>query len=130
MTKNLLGIDYGRRKVGVSLATSPIVEPLTVLHYKDRCDLMIDLLKIIEKHKIDEIVIGISEGDIATETKKFGDQLLSKFGLPVHYSDETLSSQDAQFLSIQAGKSRKKRKEMEDAYAATIMLQGWIDNRK
>lgn len=129
MMKNLLGIDYGRSKVGVSVAASGLAEPLMVIRYKDRSKLMVHLIKIIEKYQIDELVIGISEGKMAAETKEFGDQLLGKFGLPVHFVDETLSSQDAQILALQAGKGRKDRAAMEDAYAATIILQQFIDNR-
>lgn len=127
--KNLLGIDYGRSKIGISLASGQLADPLQVIHYKEEKDLMVKLLALIEKYKIDEMVVGISEGVMANQSKEFGDKLLGKFGLPVHYGDETLSSQDAQALAIKAGKSRKTRAEMEDAYAATIMLQNYIDNR-
>lgn len=129
MTKNLLGIDYGRKKVGISIASSSLAEPLQVVRYKSISDLLLEILRIIEKYKIDEIVVGLSEGEMAAEAKEFGKSLNAKFGLPVEFSDETLTTSDAQSLSIKAGKSRKTRSEMEDAYAAALMLQGFIDNR-
>ena len=49
-------------------------------------------------------------------------------GGPVETFDETLSTHDARRVSIEEGMKRKKRKGMEDAYAATIMLQGYLDS--
>jgi len=49
-------------------------------------------------------------------------------GGPVETFDETLSTYNAQRASIEAGMKRKKRKDMEDAYAATLILQGYLDS--
>ena len=51
------------------------------------------------------------------------------FGFGVVFSDETLSSHDAIEMSVASGMGRKKRKEMEDAFAASIMLQNYIDSK-
>ena len=42
--------------------------------------------------------------------------------------DETLTTKEAQRLSLEAGLPRKKRRGMEDAFAATLMLQSYLDN--
>jgi putative Holliday junction resolvase len=47
--------------------------------------------------------------------------------IPVVTFDETLSTKEAQILSKEAGIGQKKRHQMEDAYAATIMLQNFLD---
>ena len=66
--------------------------------------------------------MGISEGEMGEESKKFA----KNFNAEVF--DETLSSHDAQEMSIASHMGRKKRKEMEDAFAASIMLQSYIDH--
>lgn len=124
----ILGIDYGRSKVGLALADGPLAEPLKVIRYKYG-DLLIDeIKKIIEKEEIEKVVVGVSEGEMGEESKNFA---LAISHLPLAISvetfDETLTSHDAQTLSIEAGIGRKKRKEMEDAYAAAIMLQNYLN---
>lgn len=125
----ILGIDYGRKKIGLALAESAsfLAAPFGVLKVTSNEEAISKLVKVIEVEEIDEIVIGVSEGEMAQEAKDFGGKLQEVIPLPIHFSDETLSSQEAESLSISAGIKRKKRKEMEDAYAATILLQNHLD---
>lgn len=120
MTK-ILGIDYGRSKVGLAIADGTLAEPLKVIRYKDKNILLSEIKKIIENEEIEKVVVGVSEGEMGEESKEFA----REFNAETY--DETLTSQDAQFLSREAGINRKKRHEMEDAYAATIMLQNYLD---
>lgn len=118
----LLGIDYGRRKIGLAVSNGKLAEPFQVIRYKDYDKMIAHIQRIIEKQKIEKIVVGVSEGEMAEESRSFA----KKFEAETF--DETLSSHDAQIMSIQSGMGRKKRREMEDAFAASIMLQSYIDN--
>ncbi len=69
----------------------------------------------------------MSEGTMAEKTKEFASELKKEVNTPLEFFDETLSTQDAQHLSRQAGIKRSKRKEMEDAMAACVMLQSYLD---
>lgn len=125
----LLGLDYGRKKIGVAISFGKLSEPLQVIRYKDYSKMIDHIKRIIERQKIEKIVVGVSEGEMAEESKKFASQFTvhgSQF--IVELFDETLSSHDAIELSIASHMSRKKRKEMEDAFAASIMLQNYIDS--
>jgi putative Holliday junction resolvase len=117
-----LGIDYGRSKIGVALGVNSFAEPLKVIRVDSFEDAVSKVRKEIEIEKPSRVVVGISEGEMAEESKKFAEKLGA-----VTF-DETLTSKDAQKLSIEAGISRTKRHQMEDAYAATIMLQGYLDS--
>ena len=64
---------------------------------------------------------------MAKETRMFGKRLKDKANLPVIYQDETLSTHDAQDLSIKAGIKRKKRRSLEDAFSAAIILQSYME---
>ena len=123
-----LGIDYGRSKVGLALAEGPLAEPWKVIRESDKNLLINDIKKIIETEKIEKVVVGVSEGEMAAETRDFRKRLEKEINIPVEEFDETLTSQDAQNLSIEAGINRKKRREMEDAYAAAIILQNYLDS--
>ncbi len=125
----ILGIDYGRRKIGIALGDGRLVEGLTVVRYEDEKKALEKIVKIIKKEKVNEIVVGVSEGQIGEESRKFGEKLGKKVNLPVHFQDETLTTRDAQALSIIAGIKRKKRRALEDAYSAALILQNYLDLR-
>lgn len=125
----ILGIDYGLVKVGLAIAEGPLAEPLQVIRYEDIKELVGRLQIEIEKHKIEKIVIGVSEGVIAKESKRLASLIINHKSLIIDFSDETLSTHEAQELAKQSGMTRKKRRGMEDAFAATIMLQNYLDSQ-
>lgn len=125
---NLLGIDFGLKKVGLSLAVSQLADPLKVIRYLDLNNLINQIVAVIESNGIKKVIIGISEGKMAHETKLFAERLKGSTNVPIELFDETLSTQEAQRLAIESGIKQTKRKEMEDAMAASVMLQNYIDS--
>jgi len=123
----ILGIDYGRSKIGLAVADGPLSEPLKVMRYKDTTIVAEQIKKIITENAIEKVIVGVSEGEMGKESKNFSLNFGKMLGIPVETFDETLSTQEAQILSREAGIHQKKRHEMEDAYAATIMLQNYLD---
>ncbi len=123
----ILGIDYGKKKIGLALATSKIAEPFMVLRVKSFQEGIDRVVDVVEYERIEKIVIGISEGKMAEETRAFGKRIEEQSDKQIVYQDETLSTQKAQELSIEAGIGRKKRKSLEDAYSAAIILQAYLD---
>ena len=123
MIMKILGIDYGRKKIGLALGVGSLAEPMKVIRYSDTKILEGQIKKIVEEENIEKIVVGISEGEMGEESKRFAQSIGAET------FDETLTSKEAQRLSIEAGISRKKRKGMEDAYAASIMLQSYLDSK-
>lgn len=111
----ILGIDYGKRKIGLAIGVSGFSEPWKVVNLSE-------LKKILETEKFDKLVVGVSEGEMAEESKNFAKEI------GAITFDETLTTKDAIRMSIEAGVNRKKRKEMEDAYAASLMLQNYLDS--
>jgi len=126
MTK-ILGLDYGKAKIGISFADGPLASPIEVIHYTN-LDFAIEKIRLLtQEFGVEKIIVGVSEGKMGEESKKFSLDLEEKLKISTETFDETLSSLDARFLSRQAGIKQKKRKEMEDAYAATVMLQNYLD---
>lgn len=124
----ILGIDYGRSKVGLAITEGKLADPLKVIRYKDQDSLVKQIKSEVEKNEIEKIVVGISENQIAKESKEFSTILAKKINIPIENFDETLSTHDANLMSIQSGMKRKKRRQMEDAFAASVMLQSYLDN--
>lgn len=124
----VLGIDYGLRKIGLALTDGEWAEPLIVIGNKKE-KVLHTLQLICQKESIEEIVIGLPESGLVKEIQKFGSDLAKITGLTVSYQDENLTTQDAIVRMIAAGKSRKARKKDEDAVAAALILQSWLDQK-
>lgn len=130
MGKILLGIDYGLKKVGLAISVGPLAAPLRVLRFDNETILIENIVRIAKEERAEEFVISVSDGEIAERAQAFGKKLAEGLFLPIHFVDETLSTKDAQAMSIEAGINRKKRKQMEDAFAAALILQSYLDSRQ
>lgn len=125
----ILGVDYGRAKIGFAIGTSQrLAHPLGVERVSSFEDALAKVARYARLEGADLILVGISEGAMAREQKKFARMLKNLVDVPVRVHDETLSTQDAQELSISAGLRRSRRKELEDAFAAAVVLQSYLDS--
>ncbi len=123
----ILGIDYGTSKIGVSISEGFLADPYKVIRYQEENDAIEKISFIVKNEGIEKIVVGVSEGESAESSEAFGKILKNKLAIEVDFWDETLSTQEAIDKSIEAGMGREKRKALEDAFAATIMLQSYLD---
>ena len=94
-----LAIDLGDKRTGLAAGddVTGVVGPLSVITMP-RGEALVDaVLKEIEAHNPDAIVIGLplnmdgTEGEAAKSAREFGAVLESRSGKPVHYQDERLS---------------------------------------
>lgn len=122
---SILGIDYGKRKIGLAVSEGRLALPYKVLRASWQ-DAVRKITDIVRREGIDEIVIGVSE-QRTQEERRFVSVLKKLLDIPIKEWDETLTTQGAQALAIEAGIPRKKRKRMEDAFAAALMLQSYLD---
>ena len=123
----LLGIDFGRAKIGLAVSEGFLAEPYSVIRYEDEKEVLEKIKVLVDKEKIDKVIVGVSEGKSAEEATSFGEKL-RELGLEIIFFDETLSTVSAQELSREAGMKRKKRKALEDAFAASVMLQSFLES--
>jgi len=110
-------------------AETPLAEPYRVIEINSQEDALEKVIEEIAKINADEIIVGVSEGEMAKEQKNFAARLKERIKLPVRTWDETLSTKDAQLNALSGGVGRKKRADMEDAFAATVMLQSYLDSQ-
>jgi len=122
----ILGIDYGRKKMGLAISEGVLAQPYDVIKFDSIPQAIKKILDIVKKEDLEKVVIGISEGKMEDEEREFGRMLGRYIKQPVDYFDETLTTHDAQTYSLQAGIKRSKRKAMEDAYAAALILQNYL----
>ena len=98
--KNIIGIDYGERFIGLAIKKKSlnIPYPLKILDSKE-ADILVEIKKVLDGNKIEEIVIGYPIGLNNHETRmtkvvdKFISNDLSKIcELPVVTVDERMTS--------------------------------------
>jgi putative Holliday junction resolvase len=91
------------------------------------------LLELANKHEVGGFVVGLplnldgSEGRRAQATRAFARSLAQATPLPVTYWDERLTTVAAERALLEADMSRKRRAEVVDKVAATLILQGALD---
>jgi putative Holliday junction resolvase len=125
----ILAIDFGKAKVGLALAEASLASPLLVIKYKSQRELISRILKIVKEEGIEKIVVGVSEGEMGQASINFANSLKKEMDISIETFDETLSTREAQKLSLEAGIKRIKRKTLEDAYAAALILQNYLDSK-
>ena len=134
-----LGLDLGSKTLGVSVsdASGLIASSYTIIRHNEEYEKLIDeVKKIVEEKKVDKIVLGLPKnmnGTIGPKGElsyKFKEMLENSTKLEVFLEDERLTTVQATNLLIKNDTSRKKRKEVVDSMAATIILQSFLDKNK
>lgn len=123
----VLGIDFGIAKIGVAIADNGLAQPVRVI--KNHQETLMKVARLVKQKKIERIVVGVSEGRIGQKAKEYGKQLGKMTGVGVFFQDETLTTREAIAKMIEAGKKKKYRQEKEDAFAAAIILQAYLDKQ-
>lgn len=121
---NLLGLDYGEKHIGVALATTFVAEALEIISTHKAIE---KIETYVQQYAIEAIVLGISENQMGKKTRDFARVLSEKFQLPIHFQDETLSSQDTRRQMAIQGLKRSVRQAKADHYVAAAILQDYLD---
>ena len=124
----VLGIDYGRVRIGLALADGPLAEPLITLSAENRQKLIEKIATIVTENKVEKIIIGLSEGKMAQETLQFASSLEQSLGIKVISVDETLTTHEAQEKLTEAHRKSKQKRKLIDTASAAIILQSWLDH--
>jgi len=127
----ILGIDFGLKKIGLSLgdSESQLAQPFLVLKVNDVQKTASRIKILCQKEAVGKIVLGLPEGKVALKVKKFGEILKKTTNLPIIYQDETLTSQEAIAKMIEVKRKKKFRRQREDAIAAAIILQNYFNQK-
>jgi putative Holliday junction resolvase len=130
-----LGLDIGDKRIGVALSDPEgiLASPLTVINRQDESRDIEAISDIISQQGVGRIIVGLpysldgSLGEQAEKVKAFTQRLASRIQVPLEYRDERLTTVMAGRLKRAAGGKKTKRKARDDAQAAAIILQGYLD---
>ncbi len=134
--QRLLGLDLGSKTIGLAISDSglAVASPLETIRRKKFTADAAALIALIGERGIGALVLGLpknmdgSEGPRAQSTRQFAANLLEKIDIPIAFWDERLSTAEVERVLIdQADMTRKRRGEVIDKLAASVILQNCLD---
>jgi putative Holliday junction resolvase len=134
----LIGIDAGTKTLGLALSdiTRTIASPLKVIRRTKFKEDAADLLHTAAEHRVGGFVLGLpfnldgTAGPRVQATRALARNLNALCELPILLWDERLSTAEAERTLLEADASRRRRAQVIDKLAATIILQGALDRMR
>jgi putative Holliday junction resolvase len=127
----ILALDIGQKRTGVALSHGIIAEGIETISGGLAC---IDpLKKLIEKEKVDQIVIGLPLNGVGEETRQSGEirevakEIEKTLNLPVDFVEESYSSTQAM---MDLGSLADRKSGNIDQQSAKIILQQYLNERR
>lgn len=109
-----------------------LASPLTIIDRTDEQSAVNAILSIIEQNQVGVVVAGLPismNGSIGPQAEKVQDfvrELSKHTEVPIEFRDERLTTVSAQKLMKM---TRKRGKVRDDAMAAALILQGYLDEK-
>lgn len=128
-----LGIDYGRRRIGLALSdpTLLIATPLLIIENRGLKKTLTQIVDIMQKNDVGQVVVGLplhangDESEMSREARQFGAAFVA-LGYPVEFVDERYTSFEAESIIG----NHPQSKNLIDKVAASIILQVYLDERR
>ena len=133
----IMAIDYGDAHTGIAISdpTVFLAGTTTTIHSRKAEVVLEELRKLVEQHKVEELVMGFprnmdgTEGPRAELCRGFAQQLREASGIEVTMWDERRTTVEAHNILSQHNYHGKKRKDTVDAVAASLILEGYLNFR-
>jgi len=130
----VLGLDLGRKRIGVALGDTDNKIAIGLPTLKNDSIIWKNLKEIIDKENIKKLIIGLPKtiggkhGEQADYTCQWGKKAITILGLTIEYIDERLSSKMARDSLATVGNSLTK--ENIDQASAVLILYSYLDKQK
>ena len=139
LSGTLIAFDFGHRRIGVAVGQTLTgsANALAVISVAAKPDWQ-SITGIIDEWKPVGLVVGLplatdgGETDMSEDARRFGRRLQGRYGIPVFFEDERLTSFSAEerFVDARArGGMRRKDASLKDAMAAQIILENWLQSQ-
>jgi putative Holliday junction resolvase len=130
-----LGLDVGDKRIGVALCDplGILASPLTIIDRQDDSVAVEAIVRIIDQKGVELIIVGLPvtmDGGIGAQAEKvntFAHTLRNSTKIPMEFIDERLSTFSAKQLIREAGSRKRRGKKPDDAIAAAIILQRYLE---
>lgn len=141
-----LGVDFGRKYVGLALAPGPDFPPenilsLPTLKLQSRVQVTAVLFNVCKEYDVTDVVFGLpqapgqKEGGLAQEIRRVAESLAKLArekgrAINFHFTDEHLTSFAAGSLARDFKRTRRGKREMENSLAAGLILKNFLEKGK
>lgn len=133
----IAGLDVGSKTIGFAVS-DPFgwtAQAITTVQWNEKDIYSADRLlkELFEEHTIEKVVIGYPKnmngtiGERGMKSEQYAQHIEKRMKLPTILWDERLSTMAAERTLLEADMSRKKRGEIIDQVAASIILQSYLD---
>ena len=134
----IMAVDLGDVRTGLSVCdrTEMLASPVGVIEERNFQNLVMKVFYMSQEYDVKEIIIGLpknmdgTEGDRAIKCRIFADALSELTEVPVKLWDERRTTITAHNILNETNTRGKKRKEVIDAVAATIILESYLKFRE
>ena len=131
----ILAFDFGEKNIGVAVGDTETrtASPLALV---SRAARMEKIEALVREWSPGRLVVGLpvsldgTEREMGARARRFARQLASRFGLPVDFADERLSSAAAEETLREQGRGGRKNKDLVHAEAARIILQSYLNEHQ
>jgi len=133
----IMALDLGDRRIGVAVsdALGWTAQGIGVVErHRDGREIL-EIERLVREREVSEIVVGLPrnmDGSIGPRGEiciAFAEMLRGRLQLPVHLWDERLTTVAAERTLLEADVSRRKRRQVVDKLAATLILQHYLDSK-
>ena len=110
-----------------------LASPVTIINRRDETADVAAIIDIVNQKGVAQIIVGLprsmdgSIGKQAEKVKVFTQELCNHTKVPVEFRDERLSTISARRLMREINAPKNRGKARDDAIAAAIILQGFLD---
>ncbi|MGE0132193.1 MAG: Holliday junction resolvase RuvX [Blastocatellales bacterium] len=135
-----MAIDYGARNVGVAVTDELLLtaRPLTTIRREKLkyAQVIERVRELAAENEIATLVVGLplnmdgTRGPAVERVESFISDLRQDLSIPIVTVDERLTSHEADQVLREMGISLRERRARSDEYAATIILQDYIDGQR
>lgn len=134
--RTILGFDYGTKSIGVAVGQeiTGTASPEAALVANDGVPNWQQVEAVLKQWQPDLLVVGLplnmdgTEQELTQRAKKFGNRLHGRFGYPVEWQDERLTTVDARARLFELGGFKALSKGKVDSVSAVLIVESYFEN--
>jgi putative holliday junction resolvase len=137
MRMRVMALDYGKLNIGVAISDELqlTARPFTTIRRENRryAQVIERIRELVADNEIATLVVGLplnmdgSRGAAVESVERFISDLRRSVSIPIVTVDERLTSREADQILREMGVGPRERRARSDEYAASVILQDYID---
>lgn len=135
--RTILGFDFGMKNIGIAVGQelTRTANPLTAIKARDGIPDWEQIAQLLQDWQPALLIVGLplnmdgTEQAMTAAARRFGNRLHGRFGLPVEWQDERLTTYEAlDQMGIRSKMDSRQRSDV-DQLSAQLILQSWLNQQ-